>query len=121
MKLLQDILQETGLSYYTLVKYSSLGLIPKSQRIWRGRKGSQSVYSDDIIEAIRQIKSDREAGLSLREISYHRRIERAVGVFSGIARNCPYYDFTGARITNIDEKPDNTVVVTVELVGTNRR
>ena len=50
MKTLQDILQVTGLSYHTLVKYTSLGLIPNPKRVWRGRKGSESHYHDDIIE-----------------------------------------------------------------------
>ena len=76
MKTLQDVTQETGISYYTLVKYTGLGLVPKPQRVWRGRKGSESLYPDNTIYLINMIIKQKESGLTLRQIAENRRIER---------------------------------------------
>ena len=77
MKTLKEVLQETGISYHTLVKYSGMGLIPKPKRVWRGRKGSQSLYANKTIGAINRIKLKQGDGLTLREINKElQRLER---------------------------------------------
>jgi DNA-binding transcriptional MerR regulator len=69
MKTLSDVLRESGLSYRTLVKYLQMGLLPKPQRVWRGRRGSESLYPDDVIEIISWVKLQQELGFSLAEIA----------------------------------------------------
>ena len=120
MKLLQDVLQETGISYYTLFKYVCLGLLPKSYREWRGRKGSESWYPDDIIDNIDRIKEERKSGLTLRQIAENRKVERATDIFVDIMANYPDYHFVSGEITKTDEKPDGSIVVKVEVVGVKR-
>ena len=69
MKTTEDVLLDTDIHYQTLVKYISLGLLPKPRRVWRGRKGSQSLYPDEIIDIINQIKLLKRQGYSLNEIA----------------------------------------------------
>ena len=121
MKILKDVLQEAGVSYPTLVKYTSLGLIPKPQRVWRGRKGSESWYPDDVIEIINRIKEEKDAGLTLRQIAENRKVERATDVFATIMINYPDYHFVSGDITKTDKNPDGSIVVKVNLVGVKRR
>jgi DNA-binding transcriptional MerR regulator len=123
MKILGDILKETGLSYHTLVKYTGVGLLPKPQRIWRGRKGSKSLYPDGVIDIINHIKSEQESGLTLRQIAENWRVQRATDVFTAVISMYPEYDFTRARgdITKTNEQPDGSVIVEVKLVGEKRR
>lgn len=68
MNTLSDVLRESGLSYRTLVKYTEIGLLPKPQRVWRGRKGSESIYPDDIIDRIKTIQELKAQGKSLAQI-----------------------------------------------------
>lgn len=68
MKTLAEILIETGLSYGTLVRYRDMGLIPKPERIWHGRKGSESVYPDSVPDIIHEIQRLKEQGLTLSQI-----------------------------------------------------
>lgn len=75
MKTLSDVLRESGLSYRTLVKYLQMGLLPKPQRVWRGRRGSESLYPDDVIEIINWVKLQQESGFSLAEIAEQCRKE----------------------------------------------
>jgi len=121
MKLLQDVLQETGISYYTLVKYTGLGLVPKSERVWRGRKGSESWYLDDVVDIINRIKEEKDSGLTLRQIAENQKVERATDVFADIMTNYPDYHFTSGEITKTDENPDGSIVVNVKIVGVKRR
>lgn len=118
---LQDVTQETGISYYTLVKYTGLGLIPKPQRVWRGRKGSESLYPDSIVKTIREIAKDKEAGLTLRQIAENRILERAMDAFAAVMTMFPDYHFSRGDIIEEDEKPDGSIVVKVELKGERRR
>ena len=120
MKLLQDVLQETGISYYTLVKYTGLGLVPKSQRIWRGRKGSISLFPADIINTINRIKEERKSGLTLRQIAENRYIEKVTDIYTDIMAKYPAYHFTSGEIIKSDEKPDGSIVVKVKMVGVKR-
>lgn len=68
MNTLSDVLRESGLSYRTLVKYTEIGLLSKPQRVWRGRKGSESIYPDDIIDRIKTIQELKAQGKSLAQI-----------------------------------------------------
>jgi len=77
MKKVSEIIEESGLSYPTLVKYTEIGLIPRPRRIWRGRKGSESLYPDDVIDIINWIKLHQQRGLSLSEIARLRKKKRA--------------------------------------------
>lgn len=121
MKTLKDVLQETGLSYPTLVKYTGMGLIPRPDRVWRGRKGSESWYPDDVIDAMNHIKEEQKAGLTLRQIAENRRVERATDVFADIMTKYSDYHFVSGEITKSDERPDGSIVVKVEVVGVKRR
>jgi len=117
----KDVIQETGISYHTLVKYTGLGLVPKSQRIWRGRKGSEAWYFNEVIHDINRIKEEQKSGLTLREIAENRAIERTMATFTGIMRNLPNYHFTRGSIIKIDENADGSVVVNIEMKGIKRR
>ena len=121
MKTLKNVLQETGLSYPTLVKYTGLGLIPRPQRVWRGRKGSESQYPDEVTDTINRIKEEQKDGLTLREIAENRIVERATDVFATIMTDYPDYYFTSGEITKADENPDGSIVVEMKLVGVKRR
>jgi DNA-binding transcriptional MerR regulator len=77
MKTLSDVLRDADIEYQTLIKYISIGLLPKPRRVWRGRKGSQSLYPDEIIDIINQIKLLKKQGLSLTKIAEQVRSERA--------------------------------------------
>ena len=65
----KDLLRRSSISYFTLFKYSSLGLIPHPQRVWKGRKGSDSLYPDDAVDIIKRIKTGQKSGLTLRQIA----------------------------------------------------
>ena len=117
MKTLQDVTQETGISYHTLVKYTGLGLVPKSQRVWRGRKGSESLYPDNTIYIINLIMEEKKTGLTLRKIAENRRVERAVTAFASVINDFPGYRFTRATAIESEERFDGSIVVKVEMVG----
>jgi len=124
MKTLKDALQETGISYYTLVKYKGLGLIPKSQRVWRGRKGSESWYPDDVIVTIHRIRDEQKSGLTLRQITekwQSEKVKWAVDVFATLAGTYPDYDIVHGEISEIKNESDDTVVVELKLRKVKRR
>lgn len=114
---LQDVTQETGISYHTLVKYTGLGLIPKSQRVWRGRKGSESWYQDNIIDSISHIKQEQRSGSTLRQIAENRRVGRAMEVFTEVMAMFPGYRFTHGGVIETDEHPDGSIIVKLEMAG----
>ena len=117
MVALQDVIQDTGISYYTLVKYTGLGLIPKPQRVWRGRKGSESLYPDGIVDTIKSIERDKQSGLTLRQIAENKRVERAMDVYTAVMAMFPEHHFSHGEIIEKDEKPDGSVIVKVEMTG----
>jgi DNA-binding transcriptional MerR regulator len=124
MKSLREVLHDIGLSYYTLFKYSGLGLLPRPQRVWRGRKGSESWYPDDIIDTINRIKGEQESGLSLRQIVEKQQSEKfkwATDVCAALENNYPGYDITGGEITEIKDQPDGSLIVIVKALGIKRR
>lgn len=71
MKTSSEVLRDADIKYQTLIKYISLGLLPKPRRVWRGRKGSQSLYPDEVIDIINQIKLLKKQGFSLSEMTKH--------------------------------------------------
>jgi DNA-binding transcriptional MerR regulator len=77
MKTLSEVLRDGKLSYRTLVKYVEMGIIPKPQRIWRGRKGSESLYSDEVVEIINRVRSLQKRRFTLREIA--EQIKKELG------------------------------------------
>tara|TARA_B100001971_G_C18018282_1_gene446010 strand:+ start:135 stop:446 length:312 start_codon:yes stop_codon:yes gene_type:complete len=97
------------------------GSSSRPHRVWRGRKGSESWYFDEVVHDINRVKEDKKSGLNLREIAENRAIERTMDVFVGIMRNLPNYHFTNGKITQIDERSDGSVVVSIEIKGTRRR
>ena len=117
MVTLQDVTRETGISYYTLVKYTGLGLVPKPQRVWRGRKGSQSLYSDSVVDTIKKIEEEKRSGLTLRQIAEDRRLERTMDVFTSVMTMFPEYHFSHGEIIEKDEKPDGSIVVELRMIG----
>ena len=117
---LQDVIKETGISYYTVVKYTGLGLLPKPQRVWRGRKGSESQYPDEVVNTIRHIKEDQKSGLTLRQIAENQRVKRATDMYADIADMYPDYHLTKGEI-NRKNNPDGSITVTVEMKGDKRR
>ena len=117
MVALQDVIQDTGISYYTLVKYTGLGLIPKPERIWRGRKGSESLYPDNIVKTIKNIEKDKKSGLTLRQVAENRRLERAIDGFAAVMAMFPGYHFTHGSVTKEYENPDGSIVVKLRMIG----
>ena len=109
-------MKETGISYYTVVKYTGLGLLPKPQRVWRGRKGSESWYPDEVINTIRHIKEEQKSGLTLRQIAENRRVERATDIFADVMATYPDYHLTKGQIKAKDN-PDGSISVTIEMKG----
>jgi len=73
---LSEVLRDGEISYRTLVKYTEMGLLSKPQRVWRGRKGSESLYPDDTIDLLKRIRDEQESGRSLLEIAEELREER---------------------------------------------
>jgi len=121
MKTKGDVLRESGLSYPTLVKYTGLGLLPKPQRVWRGRKGSESLYPDDVTKLIGRVKEERDSGLTLRQIAENRAVERATDVFTELISKYPDYHFTGGKITKEKKGSKGSIEVTVKMVAVKRR
>ena len=121
MKTKDDVLRESGLSYSTLVKYAGLGLLPKPQRVWRGRKGSESHYPDEVIELIGTIEEERDSGLTLRQIAENRRIERATDAFAEVMKKYPNYHFTHGKVVKEKKDSKGSIKVTVKMVGVKRR
>jgi DNA-binding transcriptional MerR regulator len=80
MKTLTDVLLEGKIAYQTLVKYRDLGLLPRPQIVRRGRKGTESLYPDDVITRIQHIEKLKEDGLTLPEIAEIIRDQRQVEV-----------------------------------------
>ena len=68
MKTLADILIETGISYGTLIRYQDMGLVPRPEIIRHGRKGTESLYPDDVIWAIMAINVLRDRGYTVSQI-----------------------------------------------------
>ena len=79
MKTLTDVLLEGKIAYQTLVKYRDLGLLPRPQIVRRGRKGTESLYPDDVITRIHSIEKLKENGLTLLEIAERIQDQRQVG------------------------------------------
>ena len=77
MKNVAAVMQESGISYPTLVKYTEMGLLPQPQTIWRGRKGSESWYPDEVTHIINWVKLHQMRGLSLSEIAERCKERRA--------------------------------------------
>lgn len=121
MKTISDIVNEAGITYHTLVKYTGLGLLPKPQRVWRGRKGSESLYPDNVIELIDRIKEERDSGLTLRQIAENSRIERATDAFTDVIKKYPDYHFTHGEIVDEKKESEGSIEVTVKMVGLKRR
>jgi DNA-binding transcriptional MerR regulator len=80
MKTLTDVLLEGKIAYQTLIKYRDLGLLPRPQIVRRGRKGTESLYPDDVITRIQHIEKLKEDGLTLPEIAEIIRDQRQAGV-----------------------------------------
>lgn len=85
MKTLTDVLLEGKIAYQTLVKYRDLGLLPRPQIVRRGRKGTESLYPDDVITRIHHIEKLKEDGLTLAEIAEIIRDQRQAGVLESRA------------------------------------
>ena len=121
MESIHEVLQETGISYHTLVKYAGMGLLPKPQRVWRGRKGSESLYPDDVIDIISRIKEEQDSGLTLRQIVQNWEVIKATDAFTAVIRMFPDYHFISGEITEKKDNPDGSIVVKANLVGVKRR
>ncbi|MFC2038846.1 hypothetical protein ACFLUG_03655 [Chloroflexota bacterium] len=121
MKMLQDVLKESGISYSTLVKYTGLGLLPQGERIWRGRKGSESVYSDSVIDTIKSVKDDKKSGLTLRQIAENKRVERSMDAFAEVMNKYPGYRFTVGRTIDTGQKRDGSISIIVQITGVPRK
>ncbi|MFC2005983.1 MerR family transcriptional regulator [Chloroflexota bacterium] len=77
MKTLSEVLRDSGLSYQTIVKFIQMGLISKPQRVWGGRgKGSESLFSDDVIKSISRVKHLQKRRFTLSEIAEQFKKER---------------------------------------------
>jgi DNA-binding transcriptional MerR regulator len=75
MLTLNEVIQKTGLKYRTVIKYRSLGILPKPYRVWRGRKGSKSLYPDETVDIINRVKLMKKLGISLSKIADQIRRE----------------------------------------------
>jgi DNA-binding transcriptional MerR regulator len=77
LKTLSEVLRDGKISYRTLVKYVEMGILPKPKRVWRGRRGSESLYADDTIDIIPRVRFLQRKGLTLSQIAEQFRQEQA--------------------------------------------
>lgn len=74
MKTLADILKATDISYGTLMRYRDMGFVPRPQIIRHGRKGIESLYSDDVIDTINRIEALKLKGHTLAQIKEQEEV-----------------------------------------------
>ncbi|MFC1951217.1 hypothetical protein ACFLXN_02270 [Chloroflexota bacterium] len=80
---LNEVLEKTGLKYHTIVKYVNMGILPRAARVWRGRKGSQSIFPDEVVDIINRVKLDKQRGIPLSQIASQIQQEREqIKIFS---------------------------------------
>ncbi|MFC1979136.1 MerR family transcriptional regulator [Chloroflexota bacterium] len=80
---LRELLEKTGITYHTVVKYVNMGILPRATRVWRGRKGSQSIFSDEAVDIINRVKLEKKHGIPLAQIATRIQQERdQIKVFS---------------------------------------
>ena len=131
MKTLTDVLLEGKIAYQTLVKYRDLGLLPRPQIVRRGRKGTESLYPDDVITRIHHIEKLKEDGLTLAEIAEIIRDQRQVGVsesravtsdsngldsISELERRYPDHKLAVIEMGGDSRQADGTVTVRAKIV-----
>ena len=73
---LNEVLEKTGLKYHTIVKYVNMGILPRAARVWRGRKGSESLYPDEVVDIINRVKLEKKQGIPLAQIADQIQRER---------------------------------------------
>jgi DNA-binding transcriptional MerR regulator len=69
MKSLSDVLREGQINYATLVKYTTMGLLPKPMVEHKGHRGARSYYPDEIIGMIHWIETLKARGFTLAAIA----------------------------------------------------
>lgn len=145
MKTTNEVLAETGLTYPRLNRLKDLGIIPKPTLRGQGRrKGVVGVYEDDIIDIIKDVKRQQEAGLSLTRIAHQasqpkespRKVEQqgktvapgnpqlmgeyitaTQGLFEQVARENPGYQLHAIRLVAVRGKYKKYLVpVEIEVV-----
>ena len=80
MKMTEEVLKSTGISYLMLTRLKELGVIPKPTLQGRGAGGGRGVvglFDDDVTDIINRVKLQQKLGLSLVQIAENVRQERA--------------------------------------------
>jgi len=72
---LSEVMEKTGLKYRTIVKYVNMGIIPKPAQIYGQRRGSESVYRDEVVDIINRVKIMQKRGIPLQKIADQMRRE----------------------------------------------
>jgi len=119
MKTLSDVLLEGKIAYQTLVKYRDLGLLPRPQIVRRGRKGTESLYPDDVITRIQHIEKLKEDGLTLPEIAERIQDQTQVGFLESRATTSDSNALDS--ISELERRyPDHKLAV-IEMGGDSRQ
>ncbi len=139
MELLSDILRRTGLSHPTVFKYVQLGIVPRPERVWRGRKGSESWFPVGTIKIIDRVREQKSQGYTLNQIAEKRReavvkpeehqawgymtdtSQARSNVFIELFMKYPEDEFVSGNVTEVPGKDGNSIVVQVELSKVRRR
>jgi DNA-binding transcriptional MerR regulator len=78
MKTVNEVLQETRISYPMLNRLKEFGIVPKPSRKGMGnRKGVVGIYEDEVIEVIKSVRAEQAKGYSLAQIAEVRRKEQS--------------------------------------------
>jgi len=113
MKTWNEVLKETGINYSTLAKYRDMGLIPRPEITSRGRQGRQSLYPDEVIEAIRMIETLKERGHSLAQI---REMREESGELVTTKPNPDRLTWTAKLLNELDKRYGGYTVAETELI-----
>jgi len=77
MKSTNEVLAETGLTYPMLNRLKDLRIIPRPILKGQGRrKGVVGLFDDNVVDIIKQVKSQQQKGLTLTQIAEKMRQER---------------------------------------------
>lgn len=125
MKTLADILKQTGISYGTLMRYRDMGFVLRPQIIRHGRKGTESLYPDDVIDTINRIETLKLSGHTLAEIRDEQEVTGVLvaakpnpnyltwGLYLAkrLAERFPGYTVTPAEFDDGEAQTDGSMIV----------
>ena len=113
MKTLADILIETGIRYGTLIRYRDMGLVPRPEIIRHGRKGTDSLYSNEVIPIIRRIETLKGMNHTLAEI---REMREEKGELVAAKPNPDYLTWAVKLGEEVERKYPGHTVARIEFM-----